>query len=492
MMRTLTTAAVASAILSAMSAHAQSDLTELSAAEAAQQIRAGKLKSEDLVKALADQIDKKKDLNAFITFDRDAALKAAREADALAAKKKFKGPLHGVPLVVKDNIHVAGFPNTAGTPALKDFRPKAHAPVADKLIKAGAIVLGKTNMHELAFGITTNNATFGPARNPYDPKRIAGGSSGGTGNAIAARMAPAGLGSDTGGSVRIPAAVNGIAGLRPTLKRYSQEGITPIAHTRDTAGPMARTVEDLVLLDSVITGAKDKVKPADLKGLRIGVHKAYFFQGLDTETEKVTLAALDKIKGAGAEIVEVDMPGLADLNSKVSFPIALFEANVDLAKYLKKFGIPLDVKGVAAQIKSPDVKGVFDGMVVPGAPKAMPPEAYKAALAARPKLQQLYAGTFAKNKIAALAFPTTPLPAAPIGDDEKTKLNDRDVPTFPTFIQNTDPGSNAGIPGISVPMGRTQAGLPLGLELDGPAGSDRRLLSIALALEKLFGRLPAP
>lgn len=485
-------AALVAAAVVAVSANAQVNLTELSAAEAARQIRAGKLKSEDLVKALTEIIEKKKDLNAFITFDRDAALKAAREADALAAKKKFKGALHGVPVVIKDNIHVAGFPNSAGTPALKDFRPRRNAPAADKLIKAGAIVLGKTNMHELAFGITSNNGAFGPVRNAYDAKRIAGGSSGGNGTAIAARMAAAGLGSDTGGSVRIPAALNGIAGLRPTMRRYPQDGITPIAHTRDTAGPMARTVEDLVLLDNVITGARDKVVPANLKGLRIGVHKAYFFKGLDTETEKITLAALDKLKAAGAQIVEVEMPGLADLNNKISFPVALYEANVDLAKYLKKFGIATDVKGVAAQIKSPDVRGVFDGMVVPGAPKAMPPEAYNAALAARPHLQKLYADTFARDRIVALAFPTTPLPAAPIGDDEKTKLNGQDVPTFPTFIQNTDPGSNAGIPGLSVPIGRTQAGLPLGLELDGPAGSDRKLLSIGMALEQVFGRLPAP
>ena len=162
----------------------------------------------------------------------------------------------------------------------------------------------------------------------------------------------------------------------------------------------------------------------------------------------------------------------------MSFPVALFEANVDLAKYLKKFGIPIDVNGVAAQIKSPDVKGVFDGMVVPGAQKATPPEAYKAALATRRKLQKLMADTFAKNRIAAIAFPMTPMPAAPIGDDETTKRNGQDVPTFPTFIRNSDPGSNAGIPGITISIARTQAGLPIELGLDGPVGSDRKLLSM--------------
>ena len=492
MKRLLGAISMAVATVFPLHAGAQADPTELSAAEAARLIRAGKLKSEDLMRALLDVAAKKKDLNSFITLDAEAALKAAQAADAAARKKKFKGRLHGVPIVVKDNVHVAGFPNTAGTPGLKDFRPKRSAPVADKLVKAGAIVLGKTNMHELAFGITTNNAAFGAARNPYDPKRIAGGSSGGSGSAIAARMAPAGLGTDTGGSVRIPAALNGIAGLRPTLGRYPQEGITPIAHTRDTAGPMARTVADLVLLDSVVTGAKGRVAPAKLRGLRLGVYREHFFKGLDAETEKITNGALEKLKGEGVEIVEVDMPGLAELNGKIGFAVAVFEANVDLGKYLKKYGIALDVKGVADQIASPDVKGIFAGAVLPGAQKAVPQAVYKQALALRPQLKKLYADTFAKNRIAALIFPTTPLPAAPIGDDKTTKLNDKDVPTFRTFIQNTDPGSNAGIPGLTLPIGRTQAGLPLGLGLDGPAGSDRKLLAIGLALEKVFGRLPAP
>jgi mandelamide amidase len=468
------------------------ELTELSAVEAAARIRAGTLKSEDLVRALIDVIERKRDLNAFITFDRDRALASARKADALAARKSFAGALHGVPIVVKDNIHVARVPNSAGTPALKAFVPTRNAPVAEKLIRAGAIVLGKTNMHELAFGITSNNAAFGPARNAYDPSRIAGGSSGGTGNAIAARMAAAGLGSDTGGSVRVPAALNGISGLRPSLGRYSQEGITPIAHTRDTAGPMAREVADLVLLDTIITGARDKVAPASLRGLRVGVPRAVFWKNLDPETDRLATAALDRLRGAGAEVVEVDMPGLAELNGKVSFPVALYEANVDLTRYLKRYRIPLDVKGLAERIASPDVKGLFASAIVPGAKDAIPEKVYRDALATRPALQRLYAETFKTHGIAALVFPTTPLPAAPVGDDQTTKLNGADVPTFPTFIQNTDPGSNAGIPGLTVPIGRTAAGLPVGLALDGPAGSDRRLLGIGLALEALFGRLPAP
>ncbi len=468
------------------------DLTELSAGEAAARIRAGTLKSEDLVRALADVIERRRDLNAFITFDRDRAIASAHKADALAARKTFAGPLHGVPIVIKDNIHVAGLPNSAGTPALRGFVPARNAPVAEKLIRAGAIVLGKTNMHELAFGITSNNAAFGPARNAYDPSRIAGGSSGGTGSAIAARMAPAGLGSDTGGSIRIPAALTGIAGLRPTLGRYAQEGITPIAHTRDTAGPMAREVADLVLLDSVITGARDRVTAPPLQGLRLGVCRAVFFRGLEAETERLTEAALDRLRAAGAEIVEVDMPGLVDVNGKISFPVALYEARTDLTRYLKRYRPALDLPTLASLIASPDVKGLFASAIVPGAKDAVPEKAYRDALAARPQLQRLYADTFKQHRIAALVFPTTPLPAAPIGDDEKTPLNGDQVPTFLTFIQNTDPGSNAGLPGLSVPIGRTAGGLPVGLELDGPAGGDRRLLGIGLALEALLGRLPAP
>ena len=466
------------------------DLTNLTASEAAAKIRKGEITSEALTKALIEKAKAGKSLNVFITLDESGALKAAKAADAAGKEKKWKGALHGVPIVLKDNIHVAGLPNTAGTPGMKEFVPKENAPVAQKLIDAGAIVLGKTNMHELAFGITSNNKAFGAVRNPYATKCIAGGSSGGNGAAIASRMAPAGLGTDTGGSVRIPSALNGIFGFRPTVGRYPAAGITPISHTRDTAGPMARCVEDLLLLDSVITDAKDKPTSAKLKGLRIGVPKS-LNEGVSKETARLMGEALSKLKGAGAELVDVDIPGLMKLNNAVSFPIVLYEVKIDLPEYAKKSGVDLDFKGYAETIASPDVKGLFAALAK-GDPPTIPKKVYENAMKKhRPALIKAYEDCFSKHKIQALAFPTTPLPAAPIGDDQETMLNGKKAPTFATFIRNTDPGSNAGIPGLTIPIGLTKNGLPVGMELDGLSGADRKLLAIGLAVEKLFNPTPS-
>jgi len=467
------------------------DLASLSATDAARLIREGKLNSLDLVIALIDRIDSGIDLHAFITVDRDGALRAAADADRLRDAGMSLGPLHGVPIVIKDNIHVAGLPNTAGTPALRNFVPAEHAPVAKALIDAGAIVLGKNNMHELAFGITNNNAAFGSARTPYDTRRFPGGSSGGTGAAIAARMAPAGLGSDTGGSVRIPAALNGISGLRPTVGRYSQEGITPISHTRDTAGPMARNVRDLIVLDQIITGDRRSVPTVGLSSIRLGVPRVPYYSNLDPEVARIMDSTLAKLRAAGVQLVEVDMPDLIEANNKVSFPVALYEGNADLAAYLAKYNTGLTVRDVASQIASPDVKGIFDTFIV--GEKAIPEAVYREAVQQnRPKLQQLYADTFAKHKLDALVFPTTPLPAQLEENAMEVMLNGKMLPTFFTFISNTDPGSNAGLPGLSVPMGLTSDGLPLGMALEGPAGSDRRLLGIGLALEGVLPPMPAP
>lgn len=472
------------------------DLDGLTARQAAADICAGKMTSTALVSAALARAKANPDLNAFITLDETGAMKAAAAFDARKKKGACK-PLGGVPIVIKDNIEVAGLPTSAGTPALKAYVPKKDAPVAAKLRDAGAIIIGKTNMHELAFGISGYNMAFKTGaeygvRNAYDHSKIAGGSSSGTAASIGARIVTAGLGTDTGGSVRIPCALNGCASLRPTVGRYPQAGIAPISHTRDTAGPMATTMADVALLDRIIAGGS-AIEGADLKSVRIGVEKN-MLTNLDDDTDAAFHAALDKLKAAGVTVVDIEMPKLGELNNQVGFPVALYEAYDDMVAYLKRTGSGITIEELAKQIASPDVKGTYDGLVIPR--KLPGPNntvvdarpAYDAAIkTARPALQALYRDTFAKNKLDAIAFPTVPKVAIPANPDSSSLAN------FVLFIQNTDPGSNAGVPGIQVPLALgASSKLPVGLELDGPAGSDRKLLAIGMALDKVFGRLPTP
>src|SRR5262249_23645005 len=238
-----------------------------------------------------------RDLNAFIWQNEDLVLEAARASD----KRRGHGnlsPLHGLPIVLKDNIETAHAPTTAGTPALRDHHPPKDAPVAAALFSAGAILLGKTNLHELAWGGTSNNVAFGAVHNPYNPSMIPGGSSGGNAAAIAARMCTAGLGTDTGGSIRVPSALCGTVGLRPTCVRYSTERVVPCSHTRDIVGPMARSVKDLILLDSVVTGNHSPVRPAILQGVRVGMPRGYFFDDLDSSLAPIVETALAMLRDA--------------------------------------------------------------------------------------------------------------------------------------------------------------------------------------------------
>ncbi|MHC4045663.1 indoleacetamide hydrolase [Bradyrhizobium sp. 23AC] len=470
------------------------DFDQLTLTKAAAALRAGTVTSTALTTEALARAKANADLNAFITLDEAGALKAATAFDTTGDKNK---PLGGVPVVIKDNIEVAGLPCSAGTPALRDYVPKADAPVVAKLRAAGAIIIGKTSMHELAFGISGYNTAFKTGaefgvRNAYDRTLIAGGSSSGTGAAIGARIVAGGLGTDTGGSVRVPGALNGCASLRPTVGRYPQEGIAPISHTRDTAGPMAATMADVELLDRVISG-REAVLPADLKQVRIGIVKT-MLSNLDVDTETAFQVAIVRMKAQGVTVVEVEMPQLAELNGQVGFPVALYEAYDDMVGYLAHTGTGLTIEALAREIASPDVKGTYDGLVIPR--KLPGPDntlldagpIYDAAIkTARPALQALYARTFADHRLDAIAFPTTPRVAIASNPDSSSLEN------FGLFIQNTDPGSNAGIPGIQIPiaLGATSE-LPIGLELDGPAGSDPQLVAIGMALDKIFGRLPAP
>lgn len=468
---------------------------DLTASEAVAAIRRGDIAAEDYAKALLARAERRNDLNAIIALNRDGLLSAAREVDVARKAGKKLGRLAGLPLLVKDNIDTRDLPTTGGTKGLAGNRPKRDAPVLRPLWQAGALLMAKTNMHELAFGITSSNAAFGFVKNPYDPTMIPGGSSGGTAAAIAARIAPAGLGSDTGGSMRIPPALCGVAGLRPSVdngrKRYPGQGIVPISHTRDTPGAMGRSVADVALLDAVITGRRMPAA-ASLRGLRLGVPRGYFWEGLDGELALVMEAALARLGDAGVVLVEGDLAGIGELDGKLSFPIALYEVGPDLKAYLAAEGGGIGFDQVVAAIASKDVAGAF------AAAKTMPKDAYDAAIKTlRPRLQKLYADHFARHALAAIVFPTTPLPARPINKDGDTgqdtvELNGKPVPTFPTYIRNTDPGSNAGIPGLSLPAGLTKSGLPVGLALDGPVNSDRTLLAIGMAMETLFGKLPAP
>lgn len=466
-----------------------SELVGLSASAAVEMLRSGALAAERYALALIAQCRAYEDINAFTSFDGERVLEAARAADRDRGRGVPRA-LHGLPVVIKDNIDTIGTPTTAGTPALRANVPSANAPVAEALFRAGAILLGKTNMHELADGITNNNAAFGAVHNPYARVMIPGGSSGGTAAAVAARMCAAGLGTDTGGSVRIPAALCGVVGLRPTAGRYPAAGIVPISHTRDTAGPLARTVADVALLDAVIAGARMPPEPPRLKGLRIGIPRTPFYEDLDPELAEVIARALAQLREAGCILVEADMPQLAKLSAAAG-AISYYEQSRDLDAYLKAAGSSLTTRDVAAQIASPDVRAIFDTDVLGAA--AITAQAYREAMEEhRPRLQAAYARHFREQNVAAIALPTTALPARPIGHDREVELNGRRVPTFATFLRNTRIMTIAGIPGLSVPAGLTASGLPVGLEFDAPAGTDRALLGIGMAVEAVLGRLPPP
>lgn len=465
-------------------------LHELDIGQAATAIRTGATSAEALAEALIARAADAVGLNAFAALDADRLRHAARDADRHRIAGRALGPLHGVPLAIKDNIDVVDYATTGGTPALAGHYPARNALVVDALLEAGALVLGKTGLHELAFGVTSNNGWSGAIRNPYDRTRSPGGSSGGTAVAVAARLAPGGIGTDTGGSTRIPAAFCGITGFRPGIGRWPQAGIVPISHTRDTPGPMTRGVADCLLLDDVVAGGAAEAPPVALAGLRLGLPRRHFWEGLDGELAMILESRLADLRAAGVVLVEAELEDVTALDGAAGFPIALYEAVGDLRAYLIGHGLSLTPRDIAEAAGSPDVRAILLGVT---AEAAMPEAVYREAIQRhRPALQQAYARYFRDHAVDAMILPTVPMPAPRIGEDETVTIAGVELPLFPTLTRNTGPASVAGVPGLSLPAGMTAAGLPVGIEIDGPAGADRALLRVGRALETILPALPAP
>ena len=463
------------------------DPLELTLLEATAALRTRQLGHLEYVQALLAQTDRLTSLNAWISRDPEGLVLQAKAFDQASSAPSEHLPLAGIPVAIKDNIDTADLPTSGGTRALLASRPRRNAAVVERLLQSGGLIAGKTNLHELALGGTTNNAVTGACRNPWNPLRIPGGSSGGSAVAVASRMVPAALGTDTGASVRLPAALCGVVGFRPSMGRYPSQGILHLSPSKDTVGPMARSVADVAWLDALLAQAPADLPDVSLKGLRLGIPRGDFFEGADPHVQAVTEQALDTLVAEGVVCVTLDVPDLKQHNDATGSTLVMFEMMQCLPAYAKAQGLSMD--DLLAGVGSPDVALLLSRQLGRGRITAT---AYAAAQARRQKLQTAYARHFADHRLDALAFPTCLMTAPPIGRDERVDLHGQAVPTFKTLIRNTDPGSNAGLPGISLPAGLTAEGLPVGLELDGTLGSDRHLLVVAAAIERVLPRLPQP
>ena len=483
---------MAPAALRAAPSHlGDSGLVELSALEAVTRMSSGELSAENYTRALLERCGAGHALNAFISLEPERVLEDARRRDRERRTGVRSGALFGLPIPIKDCVNTRDYPTTGGTPGLRLFRPADDAPLVKVLRGAGAIVLGKTNMHELGYGWTSDNETFGPVRNPYDPSRIAGGSSGGTGAAVASRMAPLGVGEDTNGSIRIPAALCGVAGLRPTTGRYPTHGCVPLSPVFDQVGPLARTVADLVLFDSVITGDWRPLQPTPLRGLRLGVVRDYWYRDLDPELERITSAALARLQEAGVELVESEFPQLAKLHESITTPVITHDVGPAIGRYLSEYRAGLNFEQLVSQA-SPGVREELR-QVFPGGSDFVSDGAYRVLVREKlPQFRRLYRDYFSRTGVAAIVFPATAVPALPIGAEGDITIGDRRVSLFNALARNITPAGSATTPGLVLPAGLTSSGLPVAIEIDAPAGTDRALLAVGMSVADVLGPISPP
>jgi aspartyl-tRNA(Asn)/glutamyl-tRNA(Gln) amidotransferase subunit A len=458
------------------------DLAFASIEEIARLFRKRKLSPVELTKLMLDWIERlNPKLNAYITVTPELALDQAKKAEAeLFAPhgrkgQRDRGSLHGIPVSLKDNIHTKGVRTTAGSKILADFVPAHDAVVVAKLKEAGAVLLGKTNLHEFAYGATNNNPHYGPARNPWDLSRIPGGSSGGSAAAIAAGLCYGSIGTDTGGSIRIPASLCGIVGLKPTRGNVSDNGVIPLSPTLDCTGPLARTTRDVAILLHAIGGLSTQGQnrwsaPASLKKLKkicLGLPKEFFFDVVSTEVQSSFASALRDFRGLGAQIKPLSIPLLnntEDAGNRIAWPEA--------THFHQQSGwFPARAQEYGEDVRTRLEMGAKTSAV-----------SYLEALAQRAQFINQLSSKMSDAGIDALVVPTTPIAAPQIGE-EKTRIGEEDHPIRALLLRLNRPANLAGVPAISIPCGLSPSGLPIGLQLIGLHTAELALLQIAHAFE---------
>ena len=432
-------------------------------------------------------------LNAFLQIDREGALRRAEEIE----RSGQAGSLAGIPIAVKDNICVKGLQASCGSKILGDYHPPYNATVIERLTKAGAVVIGKTNCDEFAMGSSNENSAFGPVRNPWDTTRVSGGSSGGSATAVAAGIVPVALGSDTGGSVRQPASLCGVVGLKPTYGRNSRYGLVAFASSLDQIGLFARKVEDVARVLGVMAGrdphdatTADVPVPdyvasltGDLKGVRLGFPRALYGEGLDAEVKTSVENVVDVYRELGAEIVDVELPH-ADYAIAVYYIIATAEASANLARFdgvrygfraedtpeLRQMYRRTREEGFGPEVKRRIMLGTY----------VLSAGYYDAYYLKAQQVRTLIKNDFleAFKRCDAIVTPTSPTPAFAIGEkvDDPLAMYLNDIYTVTANL--------AGVPGISVPCGLSSERLPIGFQLLGPYWSESTLFKLAHGYEQ--------
>ncbi|MEC9376372.1 MAG: amidase family protein [Pseudomonadota bacterium] len=452
--------------------------------ELAELLFSGEVNSSEIAKEVIVAAENHSDLNLFVDFDAARLIKIAKEKDRENKLEKNRKPLSSIPLLIKDNINTFDMPTSGGTPALKQNVCASDAPVVSRLRAAGAIIAGKANLHELSLGGTSNNATFGAVGNPFDSDYVPGGSSGGTAAAVAAGVVSAGLGTDTAGSVRVPAALCGVVGFRPTTGRYPIEGVVPVTQSYDTVGSIAQTVEDVTLIDSILANQTLKEINYDLNKVRLGIPNDSFLEASSFEVQLAFDRAIGKLVDAGAELEQINLSEIISLGEQASLAIMECEYVPVMRSYLAEYGHGLSLEVLAEQIASPTVKQIIQLRLKQEFDAVIYSESINNMI---PRLQFLHRDLFQRKNLDALIFPTTPESALPRDVDDKILRNGKSTFAW-LYFTHTLIASAAGNPSLTLPIVLNQSALPVGISLDGLRGQDSDLLALGNAVEKVLNQ----